>query len=257
MRPRWCLTSRCQRCYVLRGDGLILAGGWRRRPSVALVAALAAALAVAAAASAAPQTGSFKATGAIRFAFTITKGRCDGAPNNSSPTPTLAQAKLRRASASAPPRLRRSTSAASLARWPQSTRSAVCGCRSSGTLHVRAYSYYGEHPCRVHRARPQGPRRQREWVCARQLGGCRGIAILRDGRARLHGQAQLRAGGQPGWLLIMTGRSTVASGSAASLTSANRLTVRRDASLVVARRARSARNSRPLVPVDHSRAAKS
>ena len=119
-----------------------LAGGWRWRPSVALVAALAAALAVAAAASAAPHTGSFKATGAIRFAFTITKGRCDGAPKNLS-NPNARPGKAAKGfcfSSTSTPTVHLSCITGEVA-----SIDTISGLRlsSSGTLHVRAYSYYG------------------------------------------------------------------------------------------------------------------
>jgi hypothetical protein len=120
-----------------------LGGGWRRRWDFAvLVAALGVVLAVAAAASAAPQTGSFKATGAVRFTFKITKGRCDGAPKNLS-NPNAKRGKAAEgfcfSSTSAPTVHLRCITGETAAIDEMS------GLRlsSSGTLHVRAYSYYG------------------------------------------------------------------------------------------------------------------
>jgi hypothetical protein len=120
-------------------------GGWRRRRGGAvLVAALGVvlAVAVAAAASAAPQTGSFKATGAVRFTFRITKGRCDGAPKNLS-NPNAKRGKAAEgfcfSSASTP------TVHLSCVTGEAAAIDEMSGLRlsSSGTLHVRAYSYYG------------------------------------------------------------------------------------------------------------------
>jgi hypothetical protein len=119
-----------------------LGRGWQRRRVAALAAALGVALAVAAAASAAPHAGSFKATGAVRFTFKITKGRCDGAPKNIS-NPNARRGKAAKgfcfSSTSAP------TVHLSCITGETAAIDEMSGLRlsSSGTLHVRAYSYYG------------------------------------------------------------------------------------------------------------------
>jgi hypothetical protein len=118
-------------------------GGWRRRRGgVVLVAALGLVLAVAAVASAAPQTGSFKATGAVRFTFKIAKGRCDGAPKNLS-NPNAKRGKAEEGlcfSSTSSPAVHLSCITGETAAIDE-----MSGLRlsSSGTLHLRAYSYYG------------------------------------------------------------------------------------------------------------------
>jgi hypothetical protein len=122
-----------------------LGGGRRRRRRgrfVALASALAVGLAIAAAASAAPQTGSFKATGAIKFTFRITKGRCVGAPKNLS-NPNARRGKAAKGfcfSSTSSPTVRLSCITGETAAIQE-----MSGLRlsSKGTLHVRAYSYYG------------------------------------------------------------------------------------------------------------------
>ena len=115
----------------------------RRRLSVlALLATLGVALVLAETADATPQAGSFRATGAIRFTFKLTKGRCEGAPKNLSkpnaPTGTV-QAGYCFSSTSTP--------AVHLSCFSGETAAIqeLTGLRlsSSGELHVRAYSYYG------------------------------------------------------------------------------------------------------------------
>jgi hypothetical protein len=119
-----------------------LGGGWRRRRGFAVLVALGVVLAVAAAASAAPKTGSFKATGAIRFTFRITKGRCYGAPKNLS-NPNARRGKAAKGfcfSSTSSPKVHLSCISGEEAAIDE-----MSGLRlsSSGTLHLRAYSYYG------------------------------------------------------------------------------------------------------------------
>jgi hypothetical protein len=117
------------------------ASRWRLR-ALALVSTLDMAVATAAAADATPQVGSFKATGAIKFAFTVTKGRCEGQPSNlSNPNAKPGKVKVGYCFSSA------SSPVVKLSCFSGDTAAIqeLSGLRlsSSGVLHVRAYSYYG------------------------------------------------------------------------------------------------------------------
>lgn len=123
--------------------GLTLIGArrWRLRVA-ALVAALGVVLAGAAVAGAAPKTGSFKATGAIRFAFKIAKGRCEGAPKNlsNSKAPGGKAENGFCFSSLSTPTVHLSCITGEIAAIDELSNLRLS---RNGTLHVRAYSYYG------------------------------------------------------------------------------------------------------------------
>jgi hypothetical protein len=114
---------------------------WRVR-ALALLTTLGMVMAIAAAADATPQAGSFKATGAIKFAFTVTKGKCEGQPSNLS-NPSAKPGKVKAGycfSSVSTPRVKLSCFSGDTAAIQE-----LSGLRLSGSdsLHVRAYSYYG------------------------------------------------------------------------------------------------------------------
>ncbi len=119
-----------------------LSASRRRLPVLVLLVILAVALVLAATADATPQAGSFKASGAIRFAFKITKGQCEGAPKNlSKPNAPTGKVQAGYCFSSI------STPAVHLSCFSGETAAIqeLSGLRLSGSgeLHVRAYSYYG------------------------------------------------------------------------------------------------------------------
>jgi hypothetical protein len=115
--------------------------GWRRGIG-AFVVALGVVAVTAAVAAAAPHAGNFKATGAIKFAFRITKGRCAAPPKNLS-NPSAKSGKSENGfcfSSISSPTVHLSCISGETANIDELSNLRLS---SSGTLHVRAYSYYG------------------------------------------------------------------------------------------------------------------
>jgi hypothetical protein len=109
---------------------------------LALVAALIVVMATAATAGAVPAAGSFKATGAIKFVFTITKGSCEGQPSNLS-NPKARPGKQEAGfcfSSISTPVVKLSCVTGDTAELME-----LSGLRlsKSDVLHAKAYSYYG------------------------------------------------------------------------------------------------------------------